>query len=206
MRTITQDDQAERRSSANDELVSLCAVDVILIPLNAAALDAELSGDVDALAECLGVAVDEWPPTGGEWDQDAMRLFRRLIDAPDFDARFGPHYVISGGALVASGGFFGPPDEHGEVEIGYSVCEGMRRRGVATATIAELCRQAAVLHCTAVRARVRLDNIGSLRSLERNGFIEAGPGTSDDGQECVVLRRSLPPARSVLHRSGRLPE
>jgi RimJ/RimL family protein N-acetyltransferase len=175
----------------------VCVIEVVLIPLNAAALDAELSGDARALANCLDVVVDEWPPNGGEWDRDAMRFFRRLIDDPAFDPRFGPHYVISDGALVGSAGFFGLPDEHLEVEIGYSVCERDRRRGVATATIAELCARAAAFNCATVRARVRCDNIGSLKSLVRNGFVEASRATSDHGYDSVVFRRSLTRPRSV---------
>lgn len=122
-----------------------------------------------------------------------MQFFRRLIDDPAFDPRFGPHYVICDGALVANAGFFGPPDEHLEVEIGFSVCQRDRRRGVATATIAELCRRAAEFNCTTVRARVRYVNIGSLRSLERNGFVEAGRAITGEGHESVVFRRSLMP-------------
>ena len=167
----------------------LCSILITLLPVTADTLEAELGRDLTALARCLQVSVDEWPPIGGEWDLGAMRFFKNRLDDPSLDPRFGPSYVIVAGALVGHAGFFGAPDEDGEVEIGYSVCESHRRRGVATAVIAELCRQAADLECSSVRARVLSDNLGSIRALQRNGF-----GATDDSpenDEGLLLRRSL---------------
>ncbi len=160
-----------------------------LVAVTPASLDAELSGDLSGLARRLGVTVSEWPPIGGEWDRPAMEHFRSLLDTPTSDLRFGPFYVVALGALVGTAGFFGPPDEALEVEIGYSVCTEARRRGIATATIVELCRRAAALGCSSVRATVSPDNVASVRALERTGFAVVAPsnGTGD----LLLLRRSL---------------
>ena len=44
--------------------------------------------------------------------------------------------------LVGWGGFKGPPDADGAVEIGYAVAPAWEGRGVATAAVAELLREA----------------------------------------------------------------
>jgi RimJ/RimL family protein N-acetyltransferase len=91
-------------------------------------------------------------------------------------------------ALVANAGFFASPDEDLEVEVGDSVCQRVRRRGIATAAVAEVCHRDAALGCSSVRARVRRDNIGSIKALEQNGFVEA---VFSSEREHVLLRRSL---------------
>ncbi|MFM2072519.1 MAG: hypothetical protein RLZZ623_2782 [Actinomycetota bacterium] len=159
-------------------------MDIVLTPVTAASLDAELSADLGRLSLCLGAEVSEWPPLDGEWDLAAMQYVRSLIDGPNLDLRFVPCYVVAEGVLVANAGFFGPPDRAMEVEIGYSVCRGNRRRGVATAVVGELCRRAWALGCTSVRARVRPDNVGSISALRNNGFVE---GSSAPDDEFVVL-------------------
>lgn len=115
-----------------------------------------------------------------------MEHFRTVIEAASFDPRLGPFYVVLDGVLVANAGFFGPPDQDLEIEVGYSVCQRFRRRGIATAAIAELCHRAAALGCSSVRARVRRDNIGSIKALEQNGFVKAA-----GEREHILLRRPL---------------
>ena len=112
-----------------------------------------------------------------------------LLDDAAHDPRWGAFCVVVDGRLVANAGFFGPPDVSGEAEIGYSVCLVARRRGIATAIVAELCRRAAELGCASVRAHTREDNAGSVGALVRNGFTMADTGGVGD-QRVLVLRRS----------------
>jgi RimJ/RimL family protein N-acetyltransferase len=163
-------------------------MEIALAPVSVASLDAELAGDLPRLAAILDACVGEWPPIDGGWDLDAIRQFRAAAVSPTADPRLGPFYVIADGELVASAGFFGPPDESFEVEIGYSVCAGHRRRGVATSIITDLCRRAPSFGARAILARVRPDNVGSLKALERNGFTA---DEQDRGDGFIVLRRPL---------------
>jgi RimJ/RimL family protein N-acetyltransferase len=163
---------------------------VTLVPVSRSSLDAESVGDFAGLALGLGVVVDEWPPTGGEWDVDAANAFRAMIDDAGYESRFGAFYVVDDGRLVGSAGFFGSPDERGEVEIGYSICENERRKGFATAAIDALCRSAASSGCRAVRARVRGDNTASISALRSNSFIQSG---SDAADGLLVFRVMLDP-------------
>lgn len=169
-----------------------CPMELSFQPLSVASLHAELSCHWAELSGLLGASVEEWPPLGGEWDQDAMRFFLELARDPGWEPAWGPMYVTSVGRLVASAGFFGPPDADGEVEIGYSVCGSERRKGIATVVVARLCEFAEGASCRSVRARTRLSNVGSVRTLERNGFVHRDRGgEANDSQ--VVFWRALAP-------------
>jgi RimJ/RimL family protein N-acetyltransferase len=170
---------------------ALDGVEIRLLPVTEAALDAELGGSRQQLAEVLGVRITEWPPEGGEWDRDAVEFFRRQVDDGVFDRTWGPSYIVGDGSLVGSAGFFGPPDAAGEVEIGYSVCRTERRRGIATAAVGQLCERAASGGCASVRARTTADNVASIAVLERAGFVEAERGRGEDGSTALLLRRRL---------------
>ena len=78
--------------------------------------------------------------------------------------------------LVGNGGFKGPPDEQGEVELGYSVWEPFQRRGLATEAATALVdwawQQPA---CRTVMAETDLHNIASHRVLQKLGFRYVGP-------------------------------
>ncbi|MEP6731286.1 MAG: GNAT family N-acetyltransferase [bacterium] len=143
-------------------------------------LDAELeiseTGGYAALSQMLGAIVPAgWPP--GLYDTDAMRYFRDCLsrDGDDAVGWYGWYVVTrptdtTPATLVASAGYFGPPQE-GIVEIGYSVVEQFRGRGIATEAIGAL-RDAALtvpgVRC--VVAHTARDNMASQRALERAGF------------------------------------
>ncbi|WP_412746663.1 GNAT family N-acetyltransferase [Krasilnikovia sp. MM14-A1004] len=97
--------------------------------------------------------------------------------------------------VVGHGGFHGPPDADGMVEVGYSVDPAYRRRGYGRAILAELlCRADADPSVTAVRASIRPDNAASLATLAGTGFVHIGEQwDQEDGLE-LVFRRPAPPA------------
>ena len=66
--------------------------------------------------------------------------------------------------------------EDGTAELGYRVAQHVAGRGVATATVQELCRLAAAqygLHT--IRAATTHDNVASQKVLAKAGFVPAGP-------------------------------
>jgi ribosomal-protein-alanine N-acetyltransferase len=66
--------------------------------------------------------------------------------------------------------------QDGMAELGYRVAQQVAGRGVATATVQELCRLAAAqygLHT--IRAATTHDNIASQKVLTKAGFVPAGP-------------------------------
>ncbi|MFI9045464.1 GNAT family N-acetyltransferase [Streptomyces sp. NPDC053427] len=66
--------------------------------------------------------------------------------------------------------------EDGTAELGYRVAQHVAGRGVATATVREMCRLAVVRHglCT-LRAGTSRDNAASRRVLTKAGFVPVGP-------------------------------
>jgi [ribosomal protein S5]-alanine N-acetyltransferase len=66
--------------------------------------------------------------------------------------------------------------EDGTAELGYRVAQQVAGRGVATATVQELCRLAPAqygLHT--IRAAATHDNVASQKVLTKAGFVPAGP-------------------------------
>jgi RimJ/RimL family protein N-acetyltransferase len=87
-------------------------------------------------------------------------------------------------ALVGAGGYFGPPDSEGVVEIGYSVLPEWRRMGYASEIVQALLERAfCYAQVTKVIAHTTESNPASIGVLLRCGFLAAGAG-----QEAETLR------------------
>ena len=94
--------------------------------------------------------------------------------------------------LIGAGGFLGPPDVKGDVEIGYSVSEAWRGRGLGREMVEGLVRAAFDdARVTRLVAHAAGNNIPSRSILEGAGFVPVGSGP-DPGQ-----------IRFELHRRGK---
>lgn len=148
-----------------------------LVPATAALARAEIE-DRPAFAALLGAAVpDAWPP---ETLADALAFFLQQLEAAPEQVGWITWYGVADGAggeppvLVASGGFFGPPQEGG-VEIGYAVLPEFQRKGYGAEMAGALTEWAlAQAGVRRVVANVASDNTPSVRLLRRLGFSEAG--------------------------------
>jgi [ribosomal protein S5]-alanine N-acetyltransferase len=66
--------------------------------------------------------------------------------------------------------------EDGTAELGYRVAQQVAGRGVATATVRELCRLAVAQYgLRTLRAATTYDNVASQKVLTKAGFVAAGP-------------------------------
>jgi [ribosomal protein S5]-alanine N-acetyltransferase len=66
--------------------------------------------------------------------------------------------------------------EDGTAELGYRVAQHAAGRGVATATVRELCRLAAARHgLRTLKAATTRENAASQKVLAKAGFVPAGP-------------------------------
>jgi [ribosomal protein S5]-alanine N-acetyltransferase len=66
--------------------------------------------------------------------------------------------------------------EDGTAELGYRIAQDVAGRGVATATVQELCRLAAARHgLRTLRAATARDNAASQKVLAKAGFVPVGP-------------------------------
>ncbi|MDK1474809.1 GNAT family protein [Streptomyces sp. 549] len=146
-----------------------------------------LDGDLNRARELSGVPLTGYFTTGqARWLWD-LRL-RQLAEDPASGRWFARIAVTTpDGAVVGHAGFHGPPDEAGTVEVGYSVVPEHRRRGHATAMLAELLRLAASEpDVRTVRASISPGNAGSLATVARFGFVRVGEQwDEEDGLETV---------------------
>ncbi|MDX3310974.1 GNAT family N-acetyltransferase [Streptomyces sp. NPDC054884] len=84
--------------------------------------------------------------------------------------------------------------ENGTAQLGYRVAEKAAGRGVATATVEELCRLAVARHdLRTLRAATADDNAASRKVLAKAGFVVVGPADLD-GKPGIWHERTL------LHR------
>ena len=144
-------------------------------------LRAELESRV-ALAAALACQVpDSWPPEF--YDADAVNYSLNWLLKHPAEAEWGFYYFLergpSGAAamVIGAGGFKGPPDADGLVELGYSIVPERRRLGYAT--------EATVGMLTFAFASPRVQNVigqtlpslaGSIGVLEKAGFRYVGAG------------------------------
>jgi [ribosomal protein S5]-alanine N-acetyltransferase len=71
--------------------------------------------------------------------------------------------------------------EDGTAELGYRVAQHVAGRGVATATVRELCQLAAARHgLRTLRAATARENAASQRVLTKAGFVPVGPADPAD--------------------------
>jgi ribosomal-protein-alanine N-acetyltransferase len=71
--------------------------------------------------------------------------------------------------------------EDGTAELGYRVAQHVAGRGVATATVRELCRLAPARHgLRTLRAATARDNAASQKVLTNAGFVPVGPADPAD--------------------------
>ncbi|WBQ05328.1 GNAT family N-acetyltransferase [Kribbella sp. CA-293567] len=94
------------------------------------------------------------------------------------------------GVVIGHGGYHGPPDENGMVEVGYTVDPRYRRQGYAKAILSALLdRAAAEPGVQVVRASISPTNAPSLATIAGFGFLEAGEQwDEEDGLELLFER------------------
>lgn len=113
---------------------------------------------------------DRWAPGFPRGEDSAPAA--RMAAGPD-PGPFGSYRLVprAHGLTVGTAGFFGPPDESGEVTIGYGMIEPERGRGYGTEAVAALlavCRAHGGV--SVVNADTDPGNIASQRVLAKNGF------------------------------------
>jgi [ribosomal protein S5]-alanine N-acetyltransferase len=114
------------------------------------------------------------------------------------EAGVGAYYVLvaDDGSVLGRFNLYGFED--GTAELGYRVAQHVAGRGVATATVQEMCRLAAARHgLRTLRAATSRDNAASQKVLAKAGFVPAGPADPADlgGKQGTWYRRDLAPDR-----------
>lgn len=155
-----------------------------LIPCELRHFEAIL-GDGLELASMLGVSLDDdW--LGFEAAKEAMPYSYEYLKAHPSAQDWWTYLIIhtADNVLIGLGGFRGEADEHGMVEIGYSIASGYRRRGLATEAARAMVDYAfSHPHVERVDAHTLPEKNGSVRVLEKIGMKYAGAvNDPDDGE------------------------
>jgi RimJ/RimL family protein N-acetyltransferase len=148
----------------------------LLVP-DLAALEAALQGP-DALSAALGGCdVAE----GWNGFPEALSAARDALAADPASARWGTRLFVidEPPTLVGWGGFKGPPAD-GVVELGYEIAPAHRGRGLASAAVEEMLREAFdTPQVDSVIAHTLSEPGPSTRVLEKTGFDRVGEVADD---------------------------
>jgi len=107
------------------------------------------------------------------FDQFADRHAALLAEQ---EAGIGAFYVLVAEDGSVLGRFNLYDFEDGTAELGYRVAQHVAGRGVATATVRELCRLAAARHgLRTLKAATARENAASQKVLTKAGFVPVGP-------------------------------
>jgi RimJ/RimL family protein N-acetyltransferase len=137
----------------------------------------------EQLAALLDAVVSaDWPT--GEYDREAKEIFRSRFEEGGIEVEgwYGWYALREADAegpraLVGAGGYFGPPDAEGTVEIGYSILPEWQRRGYASELVRMLVERAFTFaNIERVIAHTTEANPASIAVLLRCGFQAEGAG------------------------------
>lgn len=154
-----------------------------LVPASPERIAAALDGSAE-LAEALDAEIPAgWPPE--HVDAAALTHTLEKIHEDPSAAVWWMHFFVLGDAssrvLIGAGGYAGPPDARGVVEIGYSIVDAYQRRGYAVEAAQGLVRAAFEdPRVTRVIAETLPELAGSIAVLRRCGFV-AIDGASEAG-------------------------
>jgi RimJ/RimL family protein N-acetyltransferase len=156
---------------------------VLMTDAMAAAL---IEGDRRGAEQLLDAAIPASYPDDRELAGYLPRQRKRLREMSDRAAWTARFLVLREERECAGhAGFHGPPEHNGRAEIGYTVFEPFRGRGLATEACEALTAWAFEQGEGAVFLTIRPDNAPSLAVARKLGYVEVG--TQDDPDDGLVL-------------------
>lgn len=164
---------------------------VSLIPATLALLDSEEDGVARLCREIGAQEPPSWPPEHhGPETREWLRASQKRH--PD-ETAYVSYYILADGQLAGICGFKGPPDDGGQVELGYSVVPELQRRGIASAAVLALLDIARRdPRVERVRGETLPSLIGSIGVLLRTGFRLVGQRSEPEIGEIVTYEIARP--------------
>ena len=126
---------------------------------------------------------------GDEFFERFTELYNDLLAEQETGACILHVLVSEDGAVLGRFNLFDVAD--GRAVLGYRVAQHVAGRGVATATVQELCRLASTKYgLRSLRAAAANENVASQKVLIKSGFVPAGPA-EPGGQPGTWYQRDL---------------
>ncbi|MFI7545451.1 GNAT family N-acetyltransferase [Actinoplanes sp. NPDC049599] len=158
------------------------------VELPPAALDALIAGDLAGAGAAAGHPLSDYL-VSESW---LWEIRRDQIARDPASAEWIARAAVAepGAVVVGHGGFHGPPNADGMVEVAYSVDPAHRRQGHARAMLAALIERAqAEPAVKVIRASISPENVASLATIAGFGFVRVGEQWDDeDGLELLFER------------------
>lgn len=135
----------------------------------------------------------DWPPPLNNRDTLLFNL-RRLEIGEDQQGWWSWYFILkatreSERILIGNGGYKGPPDNTGTVELGYSICLGYQNQGFATEAVFGLvCWAFQQDDVRRITAEILLDSAASIRVLEKNNFEFQSEGFGTGALRYILTR------------------
>lgn len=153
--------------------------------------------------ECLASLLDALVEPGlppGEYDRDAQEFFRdRLREGGLGVVGWYGWYAVrrvnpdEPSVLVGAAGYIGPPNDAGEVEVGFSMMPRWQGLGYATEICRALVENAlADVRVKKVVAHASPSNLSSCRVLEKCGFHSEDVDEETGNKSFEILRGNIP--------------
>ncbi len=124
-------------------------------------------------------------------DMDISRIFASNPPTSADGFAYGPRQIRlrDSDLLIGTAGFFGPPSEQGEVELGYGVVPDFRGQGLATEALGALIAFASSdERVRLIKADVLHANLASQRVMERCGMVRVSADDALYYYELTPLR------------------
>lgn len=144
-----------------------------------------------------------WPPELSDENTIAFNLQKLAMGGDAAEGWWCWYFVreVDGARqLVGNGGFKGPPDEEGQVEIGYSILPEHRGQGLATAAVVALCEWAAGQGARSAVIHTLPDLQASIAVARKAGFDGPHKGQSPGA---VLMRCDLTAGNQSPSRADR---
>ena len=170
--TTSFESPAQETLTARSEHLELIAATLPLV-------QAEMSSGVK-LGSLLRAEIENWPPPLND-EHSLQWTFERLQSYPQHAGFFSWYVVLveeHRRLLIGLVGMKGPPDEHGIVEVGYSILEKFQRRGFGSeATLALMHWAFQNPDVKQITAETFPELTPSIRVMERCGMTFLAPGS-----------------------------
>ena len=161
-----------------------------LLPVDVPICEASFAG-MNALSQFLNIELSAVIDL--EYGAEPFRYtYDRIKDKPD-EAQWCMYLFIhqADRALAGLGGYKGPPDEQGMVEIGYQIYEPYRNQGLATEAADGMINRAFEHpNVTVVQAHTLAEENASVRVLKKCGMGFTGP--FDDPEDGPIWQWQIP--------------